>query len=234
MADNKKRILIVEDERSIAQILAFNLLSAGYDCEHAADGEEGLKRALTGDFDLILLDVMMPKMDGFEVCRHIREKLTTPVIMVTAREDEIDRIYGLDIGADDYVTKPFRIKELLARINANIRRSSNELPSVKETDPDIITIRGLVIDSTSFTVTKDGEKIPLTKKEYELLRYLAQNEGKIVTREQILEKVWGYDSYLGDLQNVDVTVSRMRKKLEADTQNPEYLFTMRGIGYFVK
>ncbi|MBR4292914.1 MAG: response regulator transcription factor [Clostridia bacterium] len=235
MADKgKKTILVVEDEKSIAQILAFNLMQAGYAYEIAFDGEEGLNKALAGDFDLILLDIMLPKMDGFEVCRRVRERLATPIIMVTARQDEIDKIFGLDVGADDYVTKPFKIKELLARIKANIRRSKNELVTDPTFDNGVITIRNLVIDNSSYTVTRDDEQVSLTKKEYELLYFLASNKGKIFTREQILENVWGYDSYLGDLQNVDVTVSRLRKKLEKDTANPEYFFTKRNAGYYVK
>jgi len=226
--------LVVEDEKSIAQILAFNLMQAGYAYEIAFDGEDGLNKALAGDFDLILLDIMLPKMDGFEVCRRVRERLATPIIMVTARQDEIDKIFGLDVGADDYVTKPFKIKELLARIKANIRRSKNELVTDPTFDNGVITIRNLVIDNSSYTVTRDDEQISLTKKEYELLYFLASNKGKIFTREQILENVWGYDSYLGDLQNVDVTVSRLRKKLEKDTANPEYFFTKRNAGYYVK
>lgn len=226
--------MVVEDEKSIAQILAFNLMQAGYAYEIAFDGEDGLNKALAGDFDLILLDIMLPKMDGFEVCRRVRERLATPIIMVTARQDEIDKIFGLDVGADDYVTKPFKIKELLARIKANIRRSKNELVTDPTFDNGVITIRNLVIDNSSYTVTRDDEQISLTKKEYELLYFLASNKGKIFTREQILENVWGYDSYLGDLQNVDVTVSRLRKKLEKDTANPEYFFTKRNAGYYVK
>jgi two-component system response regulator VicR len=211
-------------------------MQAGYGFDIAFDGAEGLKRALTGDYDLILLDLMLPKIDGFEVCRQIRTKISTPIIIVTAREEEIDKVLGLDIGADDYVTKPFKIKELLSRIKANIRRSSNEVV-VNDTSAksaDIITIRSLVIDNDKYQVTKNGEPVSLTKKEYELLVFLAQNSGKIFSREEILEKVWGYEGFYGDLQNVDVTVSRLRKKLEADTTNPEYFFTKRNMGYYVK
>jgi two-component system response regulator VicR len=234
--NEKKRILIIEDEKSIAQILAYNLMQAGYAFDIAFDGLEGLKKALTGDYDLILLDLMLPKMDGFEVCRQIRTKSATPIIIVTAREEEIDKILGLDIGADDYVTKPFKIKELLSRIRANIRRSVNEvvISDNSEKTPDIIKIRSLVIDNDKYQVTKNGEPISLTKKEYELLIFLAKNAGKIFSREEILEKVWGYEGYYGDLQNVDVTVSRLRKKLEDDTSNPEYFFTKRNMGYYVK
>ncbi len=233
---DKKRILIIEDEKSIAQVLAYNLMQAGYSFDIAFDGAEGFKKAVSGDYDLILLDLMLPKIDGFEVCRRIRVTKATPIIIVTAREEEIDKILGLDIGADDYVTKPFKIKELLSRIKANIRRSANEfvINDSSAKNADIITIRSLVIDNDKYQVTKNGESVSLTKKEYELLVFLAQNAGKIFSREEILEKVWGYEGFYGDLQNVDVTVSRLRKKLETDTANPEYFFTKRNMGYYVK
>jgi two-component system, OmpR family, response regulator VicR len=232
----KKRILIVEDEKSIAQITAYNLMQAGYAFDIAFDGAEGLKKAINDDYDLILLDLMLPKIDGFEVCRQIRTKISTPIIIVTARGEEIDKVLGLDIGADDYVTKPFKIKELLSRIKANIRRSTNEVVvnDIATKSADIITIRSLVIDNDKYQVTKNGDPVSLTKKEYELLVFLAQNTGKIFSREEILEKVWGYEGFYGDLQNVDVTVSRLRKKLESDTTNPEYFFTKRNMGYYVK
>ncbi len=234
MTENKKKILIIEDEKNIAQVLAYNLMQEGYLFDIAFDGESGYEKASNGDYDLILLDLMLPKMDGFEVCRKLRLKISTPIIIVTARVEEIDKILGLDLGADDYVTKPFKIKELFSRIRANIRRSSNEVltgESVKT--QSVITIRNLVIDNEKYQVIRDGELIPLTKKEYELLSFLAQNLGQIFSREDILEKVWGYDSFLGDLQNVDVTVSRLRKKLEKDPTKPEYFFTKRNIGYYV-
>lgn len=232
----KKKILIIEDEKNIAQILAFNMMQAGYDYDMAFDGEEGLKKALSGDFDLILLDLMLPKIEGFEVCRRIRAKLSTPIIIVTAREEEIDKILGLDLGADDYVTKPFSMKVLLARVKSNIRRASNELV-VADAEPEeahVITIRDLVIDCDKYQVTNKGETILLTKKEYELLVHLAKNPGKIFSREALLEEVWGYEGFYGDLNTVDVTVSRLRAKLENDPSKPEYLFTKRTMGYYVK
>ncbi len=231
----KKRILVVEDEKNIATMLAYNLMTAGYGYDVASDGEEGLKKALSGNFDLILLDLMLPKMDGFEVCRRIREKLATPIIIATARVEENIKVKGLDIGADDYVTKPFSIKELLARINANLRRSASEVVKAPEDAPDAkITVRGLVIDQTKYQVTRDGEPLELTKKEYELLVFMAKHLGQIYSREQLLEQVWGYDSFFGDTSSVDVTVSRLRAKLERDSGKPEYLFTKRGMGYYIK
>ncbi len=234
MENNKKKILIVEDEKNIALTLAYNLMQAGYAYDVATDGEEGLNKALTGGFDLILLDLMLPKMDGFTVCKNIRQKLSTPIIILTARVDEVDKIMGLDIGADDYVTKPFAINELLSRIRANIRRSSNEVITGAEAASEIIEIRGLCIDTSRYSVTRDGTPIDLTKKEYELLVFLVKNPDEVFTREQLLQKVWGYDSYFGDTQSVDVTVSRLRSKLEANPSKPEYLFTKRGIGYYFK
>lgn len=236
MAENtvKKRVLVVEDEKNIAMTLAYNLMKAGYAYDLAFDGEDGLKKALTGGFDLILLDLMLPKMDGFEVCRRVREKLATPIIIATARVEEVDKIMGLDIGADDYVTKPFSMNELLARIKANIRRSSNEmLPSDSESKETTLTVRSLVIDTAKYKVTRDGVEIELTKKEYELLVFLAKNLGTVYSREQLLTEVWGYDGFFGDTSSVDVTVSRLRAKLEADAGKPEYLFTKRGMGYYL-
>ncbi|MBR3966775.1 MAG: response regulator transcription factor [Clostridia bacterium] len=235
--NNKKKILIVEDENNIAQLLAVNLMLAGYDYDIASDGEDGLNKALTGSFDLILLDLMLPKMNGFEVCARVRKKLSTPIIMVTAREEEKDKILGLDTGADDYVTKPFSFSELLSRIKANIRRSSNELvhpEKVQSDEQSSITVRGLTIDTEKYDVTLDGEPISLSRQEYDLLLFLAKNLGKPFTREQLMETVWGYEGYLGDIRAVDVTVSRLRAKIEKDPGEPEYLLTKRGIGYYLK
>lgn len=173
----KKRILVIEDEKRISMLLEVNLTMAGYLCDTAFDGEEGLAKALTGNFDLILLDIMLPKRDGFSVCREIRKTLSTPIIMVTAKEEEIDKVMGLDLGADDYVTKPFSIKVLLARIKANIRRSSGEFVEMKQPAPaeGVIVIRGLKIDTKNFRVTKDGREIELSRKEFEVLVFLASH-----------------------------------------------------------
>lgn len=231
----KKKILIVEDEKHIAQTLAFNLMQEGYEYDIAFDGEEGLKKAYSGEFDLILLDLMLPKMDGFEVCRRVRAKLSTPIIVVTAREEDIDKIFMFDIGADDYVTKPFKIKVLMSRVKANIRRASNEIV-INESDdgnPNVITVRELVIDNDKYQITKNGEIILLTKKEYELLVHLARNIGKIYSREALLENVWGYEGFYGDIRTVDVTISRLREKIETDPAKPEYIHTKRQVGYYI-
>lgn len=234
--ETKKKILIVEDEKNIADVLAVNLMLAGYAYDVAYDGEAGLEKALNGAYDLILLDIMLPKMNGFEVCTRVRRKLSTPIIMVTAREDEKDKILGLDTGADDYVTKPFSFNELLARIKSNIRRSSGELvaPERPAEASTMLTVRGLTIDTERYAVERDGNAVELSKKEYDLLVFLASNLGRPFSREELLEQVWGYEGFYGDIRTVDVTVKRLRDKLEADPSKPEYLFTKRGVGYYLR
>ena len=232
MTETKKKILIVEDEKNIAQVLAFNLMQAGYDYDIAQDGEEGLRKALRGNFDLILLDIMLPKMDGFTVCRGIRMRLDTPIIMVTAKEEDVDKILGLDLGADDYVTKPFSVNVLLARIKANLRHTANEV-IIGERNTSVLQVRDLVIDNEKYLVTKAGEPISLSKIEYDLLAFLAANQGKPFKREELLESVWGYKEFFGDRRTVDVTVSRLRNKLESDPTHPEYIFSKHGYGYYL-
>ena len=208
---------------------------AGYLCDTAFDGEEGLEKALTGNFDLILLDIMLPKRDGFSVCREIRKKLSTPIIMVTAKEEEIDKVMGLDLGADDYVTKPFSVKVLLARIKANIRRSSGEFVELRQPAPTegLIVIRGLTIDTKNFRVTKDGREIELSRKEFEVLVFLASHPDELFSREELLEKVWGYEDFFGGIRTVDVTMSRLRSKIEDKPAEPEYILTKRTKGYYI-
>lgn len=236
MEETKKKILIVEDEKKISQVLSVNLMMAGYLCDVAADGEDGLQRALSGSYDLILLDLMLPKRDGFSVCREIRRTLSTPIIMVTAKEEEVDKVMGLDLGADDYVTKPFSIKVLLARIKANIRRFSGELvetvPAPDTTEGKIV-IRELVIDNRNYKVMKGGREIELSNKEYELLYFLAYHADEVFTREELLMQVWGYDSFYGDIRTVDVTMSRLRAKIEDVPAEPEYIITKRSKGYYI-
>lgn len=237
MSESKKKILIIEDEKKISQVLEINLMMSGYLCDTAFDGEEGLRKAQTGEYDLILLDIMLPKMDGFAVCRELRKTHATPVIMVTAREDEIDKITGLDLGADDYVTKPFSVKILLARVKANIRRFSGEVVEMRSApvtdDKDKIVIRELAIDNKTYTVTKSGNEIELSRKEYEVLYFLASNKGMIFSREELLEKVWGYDGFYGDMRTVDVTMARLRSKIENNPAEPEYIITKRTKGYYI-
>lgn len=231
----KKKVLVIEDEKRISKVLEVNLLMAGYLCDTAFDGEEGLEKALTGNFDLILLDIMLPKRDGFSVCREVRKKLSTPIIMVTAKEEEIDKVMGLDLGADDYVTKPFSVKVLLARIKANIRRSSGEFVELRQPAPTegLIVIRGLTIDTKNFRVTKDGREIELSRKEFEVLVFLASHPDELFSREELLEKVWGYEDFFGGIRTVDVTMSRLRSKIEDKPAEPEYILTKRTKGYYI-
>lgn len=233
--DEKKKILIVEDEKDISEILSYNIQRQGYEVDTAYDGEAGLSKALSGEFDLILLDVMLPKMDGFEICKRVREKLQTPIIILTAREEENDKIMGLDLGADDYMTKPFSIGELASRIKANIRRYSGELKKLGEnesSDGTVIRIGELVLDTENVSVRKGGKEIALSKKEYDLLCFLAKNRGTKFAQDKLLESVWGYGDYY-DLRTVDVTVRRLRQKIEDDASVPKYILNMRSVGYYV-
>ena len=236
MTESKKKILVVEDEKKISQVLQVNLMMAGYLCDIAADGEEGLRKALTGDYDLILLDLMLPKRDGFSVCREVRKTLATPIIMVTAKEELDDKLLGFDIGADDYVTKPFSVKLLLARIKANIRRYKGEVVEkigVEVGNEDKIIIRELEIDNKNYRVSKNGKDIELSNKEYELLYLLASHAGEVFEREELLGKVWGYDGYYGGIRTVDVAMSRLRAKIEKVPAEPEYIRTKRSKGYYI-
>lgn len=229
----EKSLLIVEDEKSILDILSFNLKREGYQIFEAMDGESGLDQALTRNPDLILLDVMLPKLDGFEVCRRIRRTgALTPIIMLTAREDESDKVLGLDLGADDYITKPFSMRELLARIKANIRRSAMEDSStVPRSDEDLIISGDLRIDLGRMEVYKNQQPVELTLREFELIRFLASSPNKVFSREELMEKVWNY-GYYGDIRTVDVTVRRLREKVEDNPASPGYILTKRGAGYY--
>jgi len=229
-----KKVLIVEDEISISDIVKFNLQKEGYEVDTAYNGEEGLNKATSGMFDLVLLDIMLPLMDGFQVCRKVRETSTVPVIMMTAKEEEVDKVLGLELGADDYITKPFSMRELIARVKANIRRTefSNEADS-SAGGGKVSTYGELTIDKTKYEVRKQGNVLELTLREFELLKYMAEQENQVFSREQLLEEVWGYE-YYGDIRTVDVTIRRLREKVENDPGKPEYIMTKRGIGYFFK
>ncbi len=236
MEQKKKRILIVEDERDISEILRYNVIKQGYEAEVANDGEKGLALALSGTFDLILLDVMLPKVDGFEICRRVRSRLETPIIMLTAREEENDKILGLDLGADDYMTKPFSLGELTSRIRANIRRFSGEtlVKQPEEKADNVIRIDELEIDTGAYSVKKNGQEISLSKQQYELLVFLAKNRGKKFRQDALLEAVWGYDDYYGDVRTVDVTVARLRKQIEDNPSEPKFIKNKRGMGYYIE
>ncbi len=229
--EEKKKILIVEDERAIVEILKFNLAREGYETLEALDGEAGLQLGLTGDPDLILLDVMLPKMNGFDICARLRDAgSTVPIIMLTAREEETDKVFGLEAGADDYMTKPFSMRELLARVRANIRRRSLDLNARKSVGK-LIEAKGLTIDPATFSVMRNGQAVDLTQKEYDLLLYLIQERGVVFSREDLMQKVWNYD-YYGDMRTVDVTVRRLREKIEDDPGKPTRILTRRGAGYY--
>ncbi|ADL70135.1 response regulator [Thermoanaerobacterium thermosaccharolyticum] len=222
------RILIIDDEKPIVEILKYNLEKNGYSTIEAYDGEEGLKLAQEKNPDLILLDVMLPKMDGFTVLRILRQTMTTPILMLTAKEEEVDKVLGLELGADDYVTKPFSMRELIARVKANLRRSGI---NNGEGMSNVIIVNNLSIDLSKYKVEKNGRPIELTSREFDLLKFLVANRGLIFSREMLLEKVWGYE-YFGDVRTVDVTIRRLREKIEDDPANPRYIHTKRGVGYY--
>ncbi|MBS7298433.1 MAG: response regulator transcription factor [Eubacteriales bacterium] len=228
---DERTVLIVEDDPNIVDILKFNFEKEGYNILVAMDGATGLELAQTGNPDLILLDVMLPRMDGFEVCRKVREKSNVPIIMLTAREEEVDKVLGLELGADDYITKPFSIRELTARVKANLRRMSIDMSSTSQDPSSTITSGELVINIERYEVQKRGQVIDITLREFELLKFLAQQPEKIFSRENLLENVWGYE-YYGDVRTVDVTVRRLREKIEDDPSLPRYIVTKRGVGYY--
>jgi len=226
-----KTILIVEDEKNIVDILNFNLVKEGYSTMEAYDGHTGLQLAQEQDPDLILLDVMLPKMNGFDICKSLREQgRTTPIIMLTAREEETDKVLGLELGADDYITKPFSMRELLARVKANIRRS-DMVPSSAPIKEGTLNFGRIIIDTDKLTVVKDDTMLDLTQREYELITFLASNPGQVYSREALMEHVWNYDGYVGDVRAVDVAVRRLREKVEDDPANPKFIITRRGLGY---
>ncbi|MEJ6399950.1 response regulator YycF [Nicoliella lavandulae] len=227
-----KKILVVDDEKPITDIEKFNLVKEGYDVSVAYDGEEALEKVDEENPDLIILDLMLPKVDGLEVARQVRKNHDTPIIMVTAKDSELDKVLGLELGADDYVTKPFSNRELVARVKANLRRQTANDNSSDDDNQDI-KIGDLVIHPQAYSVTKRGENIELTHREFELLHYLAQHIGQVMTREHLLQTVWGYD-YFGDVRTVDVTVRRLREKIEDNPSHPVWLVTRRGVGYYLR
>ncbi|MBR5228181.1 MAG: response regulator transcription factor [Clostridia bacterium] len=228
----EKKILIVDDEKPIVDVLKFNLEKDGYKTIEAYDGEQAVEMALTAKPDLIILDVMLPKMDGFTVCKKLRPKLTCPIIMLTAKEDVVDKIIGLELGADDYMTKPFSVRELAARVKANLRKHVVEETVGEKPEQNALKIKDIVLDLEKYVVIKKNGIIDLTMKEFEVVKLLASNPGQVFTREQILKNVWGYD-YYGDVRSVDVTIRRIREKIEDNTSDPKYIITKRGIGYYV-
>jgi two-component system response regulator VicR len=228
-----KKILVVDDEKPISDIVKFNLTKEGYEVFTAYDGEEALEKVKEVEPDLILLDLMLPKMDGLEVAREVRKTYDMPIIMVTAKDSEIDKVLGLELGADDYVTKPFSNRELVARVKANLRRGAVPAKEAEDAAPSELSIGDLTIHPDAYMVTKHGGTIELTHREFELLFYLAKHIGQVMTREHLLQTVWGYD-YFGDVRTVDVTVRRLREKIEDNPSHPNYLVTRRGVGYYLR
>ena len=239
---DKKTILVVDDEENIRELLVFNLQKEGYNTLEAQDGITAVDMALEKKPDLILLDVMIPKLDGISVCKKIRYALNIsniPILMISAKDSESDKIVGLEMGADDYITKPFQIREVMARIKANLRKA--ELNSNYESSQNakandksnIIKVGDLTLDTKKVEVRVKGEVINLTKKEFDVLKYLASQPGQVVTREMLLREVWEYEEYVGAIRTIDVTMNRIRDKIEKDKANPKILITKRGVGYYV-
>lgn len=232
-----KKILIVDDEKPISDIIKFNLTKEGYETVTAFDGREAIAKFEEENPDLIILDLMLPELDGLEVAKEVRKISHIPIIMLSAKDSEFDKVIGLEIGADDYVTKPFSNRELLARVKAHLRRTENIESAVAEENASSsnseITIGDLKILPDAFVAQKRGEDIELTHREFELLHHLATHMGQVMTREYLLETVWGYD-YFGDVRTVDVTIRRLREKIEDTPSRPEYILTRRGVGYYMK
>lgn len=239
----KKTILVVDDEESIMDLLVYNLEKEGYNTLKAYDGLTAVEMALKERPDLILLDVMIPKLDGISVCKKIRYYLnisTMPILMVSAKDTESDKIVGLEMGADDYITKPFQIRELMARIKANLRKADakvnvvqNEQEQQEEKNDEIIEIGELTLDLKKIEARVKGEVVNLTKKEFDVLRFLASQPGEVVTRERLLHEIWEYDEYIGAIRTIDVTMNRIRDKIEKDKADPKILITKRGVGYYI-
>lgn len=231
---NKKTILVVDDEKPIIDILVYNLKKEGYNTLEATDGEMGLNMALEKRPNLILLDIMLPKMDGLTVCKRVKQAYNVPILMLSAKDEEIDKIIGLELGADDYITKPFSVRELMARVKANLRKVEEEKDSKQKEEEKArkIVVGDLELDLEKVEVKVKGEVKSLTPKEFELVKYLAMQPGVPVTREVLLEKVWNYE-YYGDIRTVDVTVCRIREKLGDSTKNSKIIINKRGIGYYL-
>ncbi len=226
-----KKILVVDDERPIVEILKINLQKENYIVFEAYDGEDAVDKARTINPDLILLDVMLPKLDGFSVCRKIRDFSTVPIIMLTAREEEVDKVLGLELGADDYMTKPFSVRELMARIKANMRRQAPPEKENNASSGECFEVGCFKVDSDRYELYKNGSPIDLTIREFDLIRFLASQPNKIFSRQSLLESVWDYE-YYGDVRTVDVTIRRLREKIEDNPSQPTHIITKRGVGYY--
>ena len=236
-----KKVLVVDDEQSIIDVLVYNLKKEGYETMEATDGITAVNMALEQKPDLMLLDIMLPKLDGLSVCKRVKNYLNIPILMLTAKDAEIDKIVGLELGADDFITKPFSVRELMARVKANLRKNeisnipketTTEVSEVETKNNNTIKVNDLELELDRFEVKVRGEIIDLTLREFEVLKFLASQPGQVITRETLLEKVWGYE-YYGDIRTVDVTVRRIREKIEKDTSSPKILITKRGVGYYI-
>lgn len=223
----RNKILVVDDEKAITDIIKFNLEEENFQVTTAADGQEAIDKVKSLNPDLLILDIMMPVKDGFEVLKEVREDYKLPIIMLTAKGEEKDKVQGLELGADDYVVKPFAMRELIARVKANLRR----IDFINDDNGDIIEGDGLKIDLVKYEVTRDGEVVKLTLREFELLKYLSSSPGQVFTREELLKEVWGYE-YFGDIRTVDVTIRRLREKIEDEDGDYKYIITKRGVGYY--
>jgi DNA-binding response OmpR family regulator len=230
MPDRSARILLVDDEQSIQTLLSYPLRKDGYEVVQASDGREALERFDEAEFDLVVLDLMLPKLDGLEVCRRLRSRSSVPIIMLTAKSEEIDKVVGLELGADDYITKPFSLREFSSRIKAALRRAEMSRPVETQPDEAPLIIRELRIDFAKRTVRARGDETPLTFVEFEILSALARSPGRVFTRDMLLARIWG-DSAYRDPRTIDVHIRHLREKIEADPKDPEYLHTVRGVGY---
>ncbi|OWZ83499.1 winged helix-turn-helix domain-containing protein [Natranaerobius trueperi] len=226
------KVLIVEDEKPIADIIDFNLRKEGYETDIAYDGKEAIKKFDYFSPHVIILDLMLPEKDGFTICKEIRDKSAVPILILTAKDAEVDKVLGLELGADDYVTKPFSNRELLARIKALVRRVSLSSSSTK-TEDEILAYQDIKINLKTAEVSKNGRSLDLTYREFQLLVYLVRHKGEVISRDRLLEEVWGLD-YIGEDRTVDVTIRRLREKLEDDPGEPNYVMTKRGMGYYLR
>jgi DNA-binding response OmpR family regulator len=230
LADRSARILLVDDEQSIQTLLSYPLRKEGYDVVQATDGRQALDRFEEEPFDLVVLDLMLPKIDGLEVCRRLRSRSSVPIIMLTAKSEEIDKVVGLELGADDYITKPFSMREFSSRIKAALRRAEMTRPEVTAPGEMPLVVRDLRVDFLKRTVRVRGDEAPLTFVEFEILSVLARSPGRVFTRDMLLARIWG-DSAYRDPRTIDVHIRHLREKIERDAKDPEYLFTVRGVGY---
>jgi DNA-binding response OmpR family regulator len=230
VADRAPRILLADDEQAIQALLSYPLRKDGYEVVQATDGEQALARFGEAAFDLVVLDVMMPRVDGLEVCRRLRARSTVPIIMLTAKTEEIDKVLGLELGADDYITKPFSLREFRSRVRAALRRASMGRTGDELADDEPLEVGDLRVDFAKRTVRVRGEEVQLTFVEFEILGALARNPGRVFTREVLLTRIWGDSSYR-DPRTIDVHIRHLREKVESDPKHPDYLFTVRGVGY---